>query len=66
MTEPLNYRLDVSKIQTLEDVRNIFECMNLVSSANETHEKSELLKQYFTIPYVAESVKLNWEDLKND
>jgi hypothetical protein len=66
MTERLNHKLDVSKIQTLEDVRNVFECMNLVSSANETHEKSELLKKYFTIPYVAESVKLNWEDLKND
>jgi hypothetical protein len=66
MTERLNHKLDVSKIQTLEDVRNVFECMNLVSIANETHEKSELLKKYFTIPYVAESVKLNWEDLKND
>jgi hypothetical protein len=66
MTERLNHKLDVSKIQTLEDVRNVFECMNLVSNANETHEKSELLKKYFTIPYVAESVKLNWEDLKND
>jgi hypothetical protein len=40
--------------------------MNLVSSANETHEKSELLKEYFTIPYVAEKVVLNWEGDKDD
>jgi hypothetical protein len=65
MNETLNYRLDVSKIQTLEDVRNVFECMNLVSNANETHEKSELLKKYFTIPYHVEPVKLNWEHLQN-
>ncbi len=66
MTETLNYRLDVSKIQTLEDVRNVFECMNLVSNATETHEKYELLKEYFIIPYVPEPVKFNWENLKND
>ena len=66
MTEPLTHKLDTSKIQTLEDVRNVFECMNLVSNASEEHEKYELLKEYFTIPYVPEPVKLNWEDLKND
>jgi hypothetical protein len=65
MIEPLNHRLDVSKIQTLEDVRNVFECMNLVSNATEEHEKYELLKEYFTIPYFPEPVKLNWENLKN-
>ena len=66
MTEPLSYKLDTNKIQTLEDVRNVFECMNLVSSANETHEQSELLKKYFTIPCVPKPVKLNFGDLKND
>jgi len=38
MTKRLNCKLDVSKIQTLEDVRNVFECMNLVANATETHE----------------------------
>ena len=66
MTERLNHRLDVSKIQTLEDVRNVFECMNLVSNATETHEQYELLKEYFTIPYVAEPLILNYNDEKND
>ena len=61
MTESLNHKLDVSKIQTLEDVRNVFECMNLYASAEEGNEKYELLKEYFTIPYVAEPVKMNWE-----
>jgi hypothetical protein len=66
MTERLNHRLDVSKIQTLEDVRNVFECMNLVSNVSEEHEKYELNKEYFTIPYVPEPLNLIWEDLKND
>ena len=50
MTERLNHKLDISKIQTLEDVRNVFECMNLYASAEEDNEKYELLKEYFTIP----------------
>ena len=49
MTESLNHKLDVSKIQTLEDVRNVFECMNLYASAEEGNEQYELLKEYFTI-----------------
>ncbi len=67
MTERLNHKLDVSKIQTLEDVRNVFECMNLVANASETNEQYELLKKYFTIPYVPEPLNLNWEsDKEND
>ncbi len=67
MTERLNHKLDVSKIQTLEDVRNVFECMNLYASAEEGNEQYELLKKYFTIPYVPEPLNLNWEgDKEND
>ncbi len=67
MTERLNHKLDVSKIQTLKDVRNVFECMNLVANASETNEQYELLKKYFTIPYVPEPLNLNWEgDKEND
>ena len=66
MTDRLNHKLDVSKIQTLEDVRNVFECMNLYASAEEDNEQYELLKKYFTIPYVAEKVVLKWENMKND
>jgi arginyl-tRNA synthetase len=50
MTERLNHKLDISKIKTLKDVRNVFECMNLYASAEEDNEKYELLKEYFTIP----------------
>ena len=59
MTKPLNYKLDVSKIQTLEDVKNVFECMNLVSNVSEDNEKYELIKKYFTIPYAPEPLNLN-------
>jgi len=62
MTEPLNHKLDVSKIQTLEDVRNVFECMNLYASAEEGNEQYELLKKYFTIPYVPEPLKFDKTD----
>jgi hypothetical protein len=61
-----NYKLDVSKIQTLEDIKNVFECMNLVSNVSEDNEKYELTKKYFTIPYVPEPVKMNWEYFKKN
>ncbi len=50
-------KLDISKIQTLEDVQNIFECMHLTSSASEDHQDYELIKEYFTIPYEAPELK---------
>ena len=62
MTEPLNHKLDVSKIKTLKDVKNIFECMYLVASMSEDNEKYEIAKKYFTIPYVPEPVKFDKED----
>jgi len=58
MTEPLNHKLDVSKIKTLTDVKNVFECMSLYSNASETHEKYELIKEYFTIPNEPQELKL--------
>ncbi len=51
MTENrLNHKLDTSKIKTLKDVRNVFECMSLYANASEDNEQYELLKEYFTIP----------------
>jgi len=58
--EPLNHKLDVSKIKTLTDVKNVFECMNLYSYAEEDHEKYELLKEYFTIPNEAQELKFEY------
>jgi hypothetical protein len=59
MTEQqLNHKLDVSKIKTLKDVKNVFECMNLYASAEEDNEQYKLLKEYFTIPYEAQEIKL--------
>jgi len=60
MTEPLNHKLDISKIKTIKDVKNIFECMCLSSNASETHEKYELIKEYFTIPNEPQELKLDW------
>jgi len=58
MTEPLNHKLDISKIKTLKDVKNVFECMSLITNASEEHEKYELLKEYFTIPNEPQELKL--------
>ena len=57
MTEPLNHKLDISKIKTLTDVKNVFECMNLYASAEEDNEQYELLKEYFTIPNEPQEIK---------
>jgi hypothetical protein len=57
MTEPLNHKLDVSKIKTLKDVKNVFECMNLYASAEEDNEQYELIKEYFTIPNEPQEIK---------
>jgi hypothetical protein len=58
MTESLNHKLDVSKIKTLTDVKNVFECMCLYSNVSEDNEQYELHKEYFTIPYETPEIKL--------
>ena len=59
MTEKrLNHKLDVSKIKTLTDVKNVFECMSLYANASEDNEQYELLKEYFTIPNEPQELKL--------
>ena len=58
MSEPLNHKLDVSKIKTLTDVKNVFECMCLISNASEGYEKYELIKEYFTLPNEPQELKL--------
>ena len=58
MTEPLNHKLDVSKIKTLTDVKNVFECMSLITNASEGYEKYELIKEYFTLPNDPQELKL--------
>jgi arginyl-tRNA synthetase len=55
--ERLNHKLDISKIKTLKDVRNVFECMNLVASMSEDNEQYEIAKEYFTIPYEHPEIK---------
>ena len=53
MTEQrLNHKLDISKIKTIEDIKNVFDTMSLVASMSEDNELYEIAKEYFTIPYV--------------
>jgi hypothetical protein len=57
MTERLNHKLDTSKLKTIKDVKNVFECMSLYSNASEDNEQYELLKEYFTIPNEPQEIK---------
>ena len=57
MTERLNHKLDVSKLKTIKDIKNVFECMSLYSNASEDNEQYELLKEYFTIPNEPQEIK---------
>ena len=66
MTERLNHKLDVSKIQTLEDVKNIFDTISLVISMSEDDPRYEMAKEYFTIPYTPEPLVLtSWEKVND-
>ena len=57
MTENrLNHKLDVTKLKTIKDVRNVFDTMELLASFSEDNEKYELAKEYFTIPYVPQKI----------
>jgi ribosome-associated translation inhibitor RaiA len=58
MKEQLNHKLDISKLKTIKDVKNVFECMGLYSNASEDNEQYELLKEYFTIPNEPQEIKL--------
>jgi hypothetical protein len=58
MTEPLNHKLDTSKLKTIKDIKNVFECMSLYANASEDNEQYELLKEYFTIPNEPQELKL--------
>jgi hypothetical protein len=57
MTERLNHKLDTSKLKTIKDVKNVFECMGLYSNVSEDNEQYELLKEYFTIPNDPQEIK---------
>jgi hypothetical protein len=57
MTERLNHKLDTSKLKTIKDIKNVFECMSLVASMGEDNEQYEVAKEYFTIPYKHPEIK---------
>ncbi len=57
MTERLNHKLDTSKIKTIKDIKNVFECMSLYSNASEDNAQYEIAKEYFTIPNEPQEIK---------
>jgi hypothetical protein len=68
MTKRKDYVIDTSKIKTLKDVRNIFECLGIIcdiSLLGENNPKYELAKEYFVVPYVEEPHK-SIEELKEE
>lgn len=66
MTERLNHKLDVDKIKTVEDVKNVFDTMGLVISMSKDDPRYEMAKEYFTIPYTPEPLVLtSWEKVND-
>ena len=59
MTERLNHHLDIDTIKTFEDVKNVFDTMELVASMDKDNPKYEVAKEYFTIPYVPPELKFS-------
>jgi hypothetical protein len=57
MTEPLNHKLDTSKLKTIKDIKNVFDTMGLIASMGEDNEQYEIAKEYFTIPYEHPEIK---------
>ena len=60
MTKRKDYVIDTSKIKTLKDVKNIFECLGIIcdmSILEESGPRYERAKEYFVIPYVEEPRK---------
>ncbi len=51
-----NYKLDISKVKTMNNIIEIIGCMNLVASNIENQENYEILKKYFTIPCESEPI----------
>ena len=66
MTKRLNHKLDVDKIKTFEDVKNIFDTMGLVISMSKDDPRYEIAKEYFTIPYTPEPLVLTSGEQEND
>ena len=66
MIERLNHKLDISKIKTVKDVKNIFDTMGLVISMSKDDPRYEMAKEYFTIPYTPEPLVLtSWEKVND-
>lgn len=53
-----NKALDVNNIQSLEDVKNVFKVMNLISNTQKENEDYELVSKYFTLDYEAPKLVL--------
>ena len=68
ITKRKDYVIDTSKIKTLKDVKNIFDCLGIIcdmSILEENGPRYELAKEYFVIPYVEEPHK-SLEEIKQE
>jgi len=68
ITKRKDYVIDTSKIKTLKDVKNIFDCLGIIcdmSILEENDPRYELAKEYFVIPYVEEPRK-SLEEIKQE
>jgi hypothetical protein len=54
------YGLDVEKINTIEDVKNVFRLMKLIGyyDADDPNDENYYLSEYFTIPQEPQTLEL--------
>ena len=63
MTEPTGYKLDVDKIKTIEDVKNVFELLDLGFYLPEDHKNYKLFKELTIQP---EDPRKSLEEIKQE
>ena len=63
MTEPTGYKLDVDKIKTTEDVKNVFELLDLGFYLPEDHKNYKLFKELTIQP---EEPRKSLEEIKQE
>ena len=63
MTEPTGYKLDVDKIKTIEDVKNVFELLDLGFYLPEDHKNYKLFKELTIQPEEPKGIEYYQKEL---
>lgn len=65
MTEQSHYKLDLDKIKTIEDIKNVFELLDLGFYLSEDHKNYKLLKELTIQPEPPKSLEEIQQEFEN-